>query len=352
MPYGYPALPSPPAAPKYGPPLMAPNNSYTMPNLSGGASGMVFSLPEDKSRMPGPYQPRGPQGSPIQYVDPNPYAGMGYGAPNTGLYGGAATPVNVGMVGGYQYAPGAQQSMNRRMAEWGAKEYQRAFNEARQANEARYGELVGTSAGAATGRANGKELLKIGGKWVPRDKVDASQINSEVAKNSLTAPALGGYYGRYARGQNQLDQMGGLANQYDQRLTRNLGYVDQMGQQERKDIETDATNQLAQQQSNLASRGLSNSTIQASIANEVNKQKQAQMGRLNDRMLGTKLQTDMAASGDALQFRDQYGRLRLASDAALSGDLMQLIERRNDTYPDLSPFMQAQQQYGGYGGYR
>lgn len=288
-------------------------------------------------------------GTDTTYVPANPFAGMGYNGPigglNAPLYGGAATSIPVGTIPNFARINQINQ-LNAQLAQ----QYQQAYSQAREANQNRYNELVGNSAGLGlpVGMLKGQRVVQINGRWVPASEVDESQLNSEVAQNSLTAPALGGYYGRYARGMTGADALGSVADAYDQRTSRNLGYVDNMGQQERKDISERSEAELGARLTDLQRRGLTNSTVAATIRQGAEREKNNALGRLNDRLLETRLRTDMAASGDALSYRDSLGRLRLATDAGLSKDLLDFGERRTDAYPDMSTYLQLMSQLGRY----
>lgn len=335
-------------------------------SIQGGAANRPMNRGYSSS-----YQQHGGGYGSYGTVNPNPFQGMGYGGAiggvNAPLYGGHATSIPIGTVGGYITAPGAQEAR-----------YRQAYAQAQAANQNRYNELVGTSIGAPTSVQKGQPMVQVGGKMVPQSQANIEQLNRDVAQRSNFAPALGGHYGRYARGMTgveaMMDDVGGryaqrtqqgrqdvnamdsIRGEYDQRFNRNMGYVSELGEQDTKDINSRYDAQISKATADLAARGLSNSTVLANVAQNINKEREAELARLKDRLLRHKLDTDSQLSGDSLRFSEGQGDRRLRTNAALSGDeaqfwdnarrlgidvdqrlsgdLLQLIEGVQQPYPD------------------
>jgi hypothetical protein len=116
---------------------------------------------------------------------------------------------------------------------------------------------------------------------------------------------------------------------YQQRYQRGLGMLAGLGQQEGRDINELYDSQGSKINQDLIGRGLGNSSVMATMAMGNNRERNADLGRLNDRV------------------RQQA----MATDAGLSGDELQFMERRNDVGPDLSMLAQLAQGMGaaGYG---
>jgi hypothetical protein len=358
---------------------------YSMP-APVGASGITFRIPGnrgfERGSVPAEYSRAsnfGGGGYGSYGGMQNPFAGMGYNGPiggmNAPLYGGESTPINIGQVGGYIMAPGAQEAR-----------YRQAYAQAQAANQARYNELAGNSIGLATGVQDGRRMVQVGGKWVPQSGANVEQVNRELAQQSNFAPALGGYAGRYYRGMTgtealmddvggryadrtrrgmaNVDAMDSLAGDYDERYKRNMGYVDQLGVQERRDIDERYDKAKSSAAADLAARGFSNSSVLPNVRASVERDRDAALGRLNDRLAQTRINNDASLSGDTLRFREGQGDRRLRTDAALSGDeaqfwdqarrygigldsdlsgdLLRMIENVQDPYPDPAIRMRMQ----------
>jgi hypothetical protein len=71
---------------------------------------------------------------------------------------------------------------------------------------------------------------------------------------------------------------------YDQLHGRVMGNVNQMGVQERADIDQRARDMGANVYQNLVNRGFGNSSLQATMQMGVNRERASQVGRLNDRL--------------------------------------------------------------------
>lgn len=126
--------------------------------------------------------------------------------------------------------------------------------------------------------------------------------------------------------------VGGYQNRYD----RGMGYLDQLGRQEAKDIGQDYDNLQSRVDQNMVSRGLTGTTIAPTMRMGVQREYGGAIGRLNERLANQRLNTD----------------------AQLSGDLLGFVERREDVGPDYNQMLALMQAVGaggdgsgaGYGG--
>jgi hypothetical protein len=120
------------------------------------------------------------------------------------------------------------------------------------------------------------------------------------------------------------DILGGYQDRYE----RNMNYLNGAGQQEAADIGEQYRKQGSNIQQGLVNRGLSNSTVLDTMQMGNNREYVNDLGRLDERL------------------RQQ----RIATDAGLSGDELQFMERRNDTYPDYNQLAQLEEGLGAAGG--
>lgn len=164
-------------------------------------------------------------------------------------------------------------------------------------------------------------------------------------KNYMVGGAGGGYGAGGGGGSDaigQFQQKMDQANQanearyrdilggYQSRYQRAMDMLNGLGQQEAKDINELYDNQAATQRQSLIGRGLGNSTVLDTMLAGSDRERNADLGRLNDRVRQQALNTDASMTGDTLQF----------------------MERRNDQPPDmglLASLMQSLGQGGGGG---
>lgn len=132
--------------------------------------------------------------------------------------------------------------------------------------------------------------------------------HANQANEARYQDVLGGYQSRYQRG---LQMLAGL------------------GQQEGKDINQLYDSQQSNINQNLIGRGLGNSTVMSTMQMGNDRERNADLGRLNDRI------------------RQQA----LSQDANLSGDTLQFMASKNDKGPDVGLLAQLAQGMGqaGYG---
>lgn len=154
--------------------------------------------------------------------------------------------------------------------------------------------------------------------------------------------AGGGSYGRGSSGGVAGDFQSGIddarqANEaryrdalegYQNRYERNMNYLQGAGAQEASDINQAYDAQKASGLQSLVGRGLGNSTITNTMGMGYDRERSDSLGRLNERL------------------RNQY----LTTDAQLSGDVLGVMERRDDVPPDLGLLAQIGQLQGQGGG--
>lgn len=119
------------------------------------------------------------------------------------------------------------------------------------------------------------------------------------------------------------DILSGLQSRYQ----RNLSMMGGLGQQEARDINEAADQSYARGQQDLIGRGLGNSTRLVNLRMGVDRERNADLGRLNERM------------------RSQV----MNADSGLSGDVLSFMERKNENAPDMRLLAQLAQGVGAAG---
>ena len=263
---------------------------------------------------------------------------------------------------------------------------QGANDQALAENRKRYGQSTDINLGQL---GSGNSLGDIG--WAARDAgIDLPSLRSHNAGVLSEYDASGAGLANRLHGQGQglmSDYEAGAAalqKGYDDRLFRNMARVDQIGDQERRDINRSFDEQAGTAVQDAAARGLGGSTVAQGLRSNVNVQRQDALGRLNDRILANKINTDSALSGDAanaamglFQGRQALGQNiagnEFALDAQQSGGRLNLrdaqfkdafnfgnqalgninatISGATDAYPSQSTFMDAMSGLGQNIGY-
>jgi hypothetical protein len=110
---------------------------------------------------------------------------------------------------------------------------------------------------------------------------------------------------------------------------RALAEVDRLGGQERKDIDQRYKNLGSDTDQHLIARGLGNSTRRGVMQRGVEKERSGDVGRLDERLR----------------------REKIGLDQQLTDEVADLIERRDDTYPDINQLIGLMKDFGasGYG---
>lgn len=173
----------------------------------------------------------------------------------------------------------------------------------------------------------------------PRGWNGPGQLDPQLYKNHTVNMGGGGGYSSPNGIAGQFKEMLDKANQanearyqdvlggYQSRYERGLDLLKGMGQQEAKDIAELADNQAASTRQRLTDRGLANSTVLDTMLSGVDREQAANLGRLYDRVRQQALQTDAGLSGDTLQF----------------------MERRTDEGPEMQLLAQLMQKLGAGG---
>lgn len=120
-----------------------------------------------------------------------------------------------------------------------------------------------------------------------------------------------------------------LINFLNQRYTRGLANLQGAGDQALSDVNRDYERMAANQDQDLISRGLRNSTVRQSVQRGVEDDRQAARNRILEDVRKERAQTD----------------------AVLSGDVLSAMERRTDEYPDQNQLLQLALALGGAGYY-
>ncbi len=382
-------------------------NYYNAP-AGGGQQIEMPQLPVNTSQQQGTPSPH--VGS-YNYTQPNPGTGLNWGNGYQGLQFGSQPQYSGGMsmqgpqVGGQIYAPGYGQAQAR-MAQ---QQYQQAYQQAYQQNLQRMNQVAGMNnplnqlptrtapAGGSTalsgipgvGGKGSVQEVQIGGKWKRLDEVtpqDTQAINAMIARNSQFEPLSGGYYGRYARGMNDVagmsnitdymnqrgttaqnmiggmqgvanqygqrtqtgqdllgglypvaqqygqrtqtgmgitDQLNNVVDQYGQRTAQGMNMVQNLGLQQRNDINRQYDNLAHGETSDLAARGLGNSTVASGVRQAAEADRAQALGRLHDQLSQQQLSTFSDLSGQQLGAAMQVPQIQAQNYANLSGQQLQ-----------------------------
>ena len=203
-----------------------------------------------------------------------------------------------------------------------------------------YGGAMGAMGGGAGG----------GGMGVPQDYQrayeEAKAANEERYKNILT-----GYQDRsnqYQEGAAGLrdDVLGG----YDARYQRNMNALQGQGQQEAIDIQRRYGELGAANQQDMVNRGLTGTTIMPTMRQGIAREQEGALSRLNERLINQRIGMDSQLSGDALSAQERIGQSILAGAAGVQGDTLGFAERRTDAYPDMNQLINLAAMYGAAGG--
>ncbi|MFH1184713.1 MAG: hypothetical protein V1755_06695 [Chloroflexota bacterium] len=154
--------------------------------------------------------------------------------------------------------------------------------------------------------------------------------------------------------EDELAAMGkGIQGGYTDRYNIGMGFVNQMGEGERARIERDRLSGLGRADAAAASRGFYNSTVALGNQALVDREASQQRLDLEDKLLSQKLSSHTGLSGDTLGYLERFSN----AQAALGTNTLGYMERRTDDYQDnaaaldrLYRLAEAQGQGGGGGG--
>lgn len=129
-------------------------------------------------------------------------------------------------------------------------------------------------------------------------------------------------------------QYGTQRADYERRLATGMGFLDNAGLQQSKDIVANWEAQKGKGVQNLVDAGFYNSTVKPTMEMGYESQKQADLARLNESLNQQRLQTYGQLSGDVLNSNQRF---------------LNFQENRTDAYPDASMYAQLMQQAGQSG---
>ena len=212
---------------------------------------------------------------------------------------------------------------------------QQATNQANAQNEQRYGEGVGL-------------LNQLGQSTIPDANAFAELQNQRLADILSTGQ----------------EGFGQLTQGYQDRYKRGMSMLEGMGNQERRDINTNYDNLGAQTHDYGVGRGLSGTTVMPGLQRGVARGRSDALGRLDETLRQQQIGLDTQLSGDYLgamgaanafdinqmgQNFGAYGQVegsRLAPQYDLTNQMLGWIGGRNDVAPAESPFLNTQMTLG------
>lgn len=168
-------------------------------------------------------------------------------------------------------------------------------------------------------RPAGASAVNRGGTERPRS-ADPSLAQTQGPQS--LAPTLGGQPGGLVGQQQSLgdlinQQFGGLTSQVtgglQDRLSRNLATIQQIGNQERRDINTQFNNTQSAAAQDLTSRGLSGTTVRPTVQAGIERNRADALGGLNERIAGLRTGVDSALSGDLINAQQALGLGRIGA---------------------------------------
>lgn len=209
------------------------------------------------------------------------------------------------------------------------------------------GNSGGSSGGSSGGRSGGSGSSSPQTGLLIPDLYQKAYEEARKANEDRYNQILAGYGANY---QDAMDWQGrsanNLINQYDERYNRNMDTVAGLGAQELKDIQDRFTAERGSAEAGLMDRGLGNTTIRPSVLGGITRNESDALGGALDRINRLKLQTDMALSGDALANQQGLHGERLGLMTELPQRQLDFMERRTDSYPDLNQLLALGQMYG------
>jgi hypothetical protein len=119
----------------------------------------------------------------------------------------------------------------------------------------------------------------------------------------------------------------GLDARYGMRLSNVMGMLDELGGQERRDIESAWDDQSSQAQMDLASRGLSNTTVLSTMEAGYEERKRDDLGRLDERLRREKTGAYESLSADMLMSQERGYLRALETELGLRTGELGAMER-------------------------
>jgi hypothetical protein len=317
----------------------------------GGPEGTYNPRPPGSAGYPAP--PRPP-------INPDPYGN--YSKPGTGgggfptIYPGGG---GGGLPGGVPGTPGLPSGAGGNEAVGSAVgAYQDALGSANQANEDRYDALLGLG-GKLEGNADDMDSMLAN---VIKGLAGRENLGSELSGK------LGDVNEGYAAREGYADLLnrnyGNVLNAAASRQEGIMGLLAGLGKEQKTDIDEQYERLDAEQQQGLLSRGLGNTTIQDSVSRGVASDRERAHGRLGEQLrreqadYGERLSGDTLGvmeragtsvpqfgaqlSGDTLQARGGAARDVAQFQSGLTGDTLQAAERGATNVPQFRAMLQKQ----------
>ncbi|GIW59982.1 MAG: hypothetical protein KatS3mg087_1048 [Patescibacteria group bacterium] len=172
-------------------------------------------------------------------------------------------------------------------------EYQRAYNEYRQAVEGRYQQALGLAEGM---------------------------------------------YNRIVPQVNQL--IGQYIPQWYERSSQAMGMLEGLGRQALRDVERAYTEKEGALHQDLVSRGVTGSTVSPAMRTVLEREKQDAIGRVKESVRNQLVNTYLQTTGDAIKSASDLSFLGVNTDRTLTKDIVDIIANREDVPPDLSQLIQ------------
>jgi hypothetical protein len=166
-------------------------------------------------------------------------------------------------------------------------------------------------------------------QWGGDSAQNAPNPFQQPTSGGSTMTPLGTLAGAYQSAQDEAraaneERYKNILAGYDDRWNRAMGQLEGVGNQQREDMNRRYDNNKGEIAQSLVARGMSNSTVKDNIEAGNERERNQASNRLEEALT----------------------RERLGYDTGLQGDLLQFMERRNDTYPDLNQLLQLAQMMG------
>jgi hypothetical protein len=205
------------------------------------------------------------------------------------------------------------------------------------------GSSGGSSGGSGSGSSSGVPETGLAIPDLYQKAWEEARKANEDRYNQINA----GYAANY---QDAMDWQGrsanNLINQFDERYNRNMDTASGLGAQELKDIQDRFTAERGSAESGMIDRGLGNTTIRPSVLGGITRNESDALGGALDRINRLKLQTDMALSGDSLANQQGLHGERLGLMTEMPQRQLDFMERRTDSYPDMDQLLNLALRYG------
>jgi len=107
---------------------------------------------------------------------------------------------------------------------------------------------------------------------------------------------------------------------YEARLSEAMGYLDEAGEQARRDIHEEFGNLEAEARAEMTSRGMMSTTVWPSIQKNIQEAESAEMRRLDDDLRQQQLEWQTGLQGELLQWQERTAALEAMYRSGLSGD--------------------------------